>query len=117
MGSSRRSSAKCGRQVSSRYSRGSLTSTSSPMAQARPLTVGKSSAFVSRRTALSSCPGNPDRQMPKKALLLLPGLLNTRRVFEHQIEAISDVADCIVPELWQYDTVKAMADAALAAAP
>src|SRR5471032_929722 len=55
--------------------------------------------------------------MPRKTFVLLPGLLNTRRVFEHQIAALSDIADCIVPELWHYDTMGAMADAALAAAP
>ena len=49
--------------------------------------------------------------MPRKTLVLLPGLLNTRRVFEHQIAALSDIADCIVPELWHYDTMGAMADA------
>jgi pimeloyl-ACP methyl ester carboxylesterase len=55
--------------------------------------------------------------MPRTTLVLLPGLLNTRRVFEHQIAALSDIADCIVPELWHHDTMDAMAEAALAAAP
>ncbi len=55
--------------------------------------------------------------MSRPTLVLLPGLLNTRRVFEHQIEALSDVVDCIVPELWHHDTVGTMADAALALAP
>ena len=55
--------------------------------------------------------------MPKKTLVLLPGLLNTRRVFERQIEALSDIADCIVPELWHHDTIGAMAETALAVAP
>ena len=55
--------------------------------------------------------------MPKKTLVLLPGLLNTRRLFEQQIEALSDIADCIVPELWHHDTIGAMAEATLAAAP
>ena len=55
--------------------------------------------------------------MPKKTLVLLPGLLNTRRLFEQQIEALSEVADCIVPELWHYDALDAMAEAALALAP
>ena len=55
--------------------------------------------------------------MPRTTLVLLPGLLNTRRVFEHQIEALSDIADCIVPELWRHDTMGAMADATLAMAP
>jgi pimeloyl-ACP methyl ester carboxylesterase len=55
--------------------------------------------------------------MPRTTLVLLPGLLNTRRVFEPQIEALSDTADCVVPELWRYDTIGAMADATLALAP
>jgi len=55
--------------------------------------------------------------MPRTTLVLLPGLLNTRRVFEHQIEALSDVADCIVPELWHYESIGAMAEATLAIAP
>lgn len=50
-------------------------------------------------------------------LVLLPGLLNTRRVWEHQIEALADIADIAVPELWHHDSVGAMADAVLAAAP
>jgi pimeloyl-ACP methyl ester carboxylesterase len=55
--------------------------------------------------------------MPRTTLVLLPGLLNTRRLFEHQIEALSDIADCIVPELWHHDTMGAMAEATLAVAP
>jgi pimeloyl-ACP methyl ester carboxylesterase len=52
----------------------------------------------------------------KKTLLLLPGLLNTRRLFEHQIQSLSDIADCVVPELWHHDSMGAMAEAALALA-
>lgn len=55
--------------------------------------------------------------MPRTTLVLLPGLLNTRRLFEQQIEALSDTADCIVPELWHHDTMGAMAEATLALAP
>src|SRR4029450_4960666 len=55
--------------------------------------------------------------MPRPTLVLLPGLINTRRVFEQQIEALSDVADCIVPELWHHETIGAMAEATLALAP
>ena len=55
--------------------------------------------------------------MPSTPLVLLPGLLNTRRVYEHQIEALQDIADITIPELWQDDTIGAMADAVLAAAP
>jgi len=55
--------------------------------------------------------------MPRTTLVLLPGLLNTRRVFKHQIEALSDLADCVVPELWHHDTIGAMAEATLALAP
>jgi pimeloyl-ACP methyl ester carboxylesterase len=55
--------------------------------------------------------------MLRTTLVLLPGLLNTRRVFEQQIEALSDLADCVVPELWHHHTMGAMADATLAIAP
>jgi len=55
--------------------------------------------------------------MPSTPLVLLPGLLNTRRVYEHQVEALQDIADITIPELWQDDTIGAMADAVLAAAP
>jgi pimeloyl-ACP methyl ester carboxylesterase len=55
--------------------------------------------------------------MPRTTLVLLPGLLNTRRLFEQQIEALSDIADCIVPELWHHDSIGAMAQATLELAP
>jgi pimeloyl-ACP methyl ester carboxylesterase len=55
--------------------------------------------------------------MPKKTLVLLPGLLNTRRLFQHQIEGLSDLADCVVPELWHHDSLAGMAECILAAAP
>jgi len=50
-------------------------------------------------------------------LLLLPGLLNTRRLFEQQIADLAGVADVIVPELWHHDSIGAMAEAALKMAP
>lgn len=55
--------------------------------------------------------------MPKKTLVLLPGLLNTRRLFQHQIEALSDIADCVVPELWHHDSLAGMAENVLGAVP
>jgi pimeloyl-ACP methyl ester carboxylesterase len=55
--------------------------------------------------------------MPRTTLVLLPGLLNTGRVFEQQIEALSGIADCIVPELWHHDSVAAMAEATLELSP
>jgi pimeloyl-ACP methyl ester carboxylesterase len=55
--------------------------------------------------------------MPRSPLVLLPGLLNTRRVFDHQVEALADIASFTIPELWHYDTMAAMAEAALAIAP
>ena len=55
--------------------------------------------------------------MPLSTLVLLPGLLNTRRLFEHQIAALGDMADIVVPELYRHDSLGAMAEAALAAAP
>jgi len=50
-------------------------------------------------------------------LLLLPGLLNTRRLFEQQIADLAGAADVIVPELWHHDSIGAMAEAALKMAP
>ena len=55
--------------------------------------------------------------MPRSPLVLLPGLLNTRRVFDHQVEALADVASFTIPELWHHDTMAAMAEATLAVAP
>jgi pimeloyl-ACP methyl ester carboxylesterase len=63
-------------------------------------------------------PGNQIQiAMPRTKLVLLPGLLNTHRVFEHQIKALGDIADCIVPELWHHETMGELADAVLAQAP
>jgi len=55
--------------------------------------------------------------MARPTLVLLPGLLATRRVFAPQIEALADVVDFVVPELWHHDSMAAMAEAALAEAP
>jgi pimeloyl-ACP methyl ester carboxylesterase len=55
--------------------------------------------------------------MARQTLVLLPGLLNTRRVFERQIADLADIADSIVPELWHHDSIGAMAQATLDAAP
>ena len=55
--------------------------------------------------------------MARQTLVLLPGLLNTRRLFESQIADLADVADVVVPELWHHDTIGAMAQAVLDAAP
>lgn len=55
--------------------------------------------------------------MARPTLVLLPGLLNTRKVFEPVIAELGDAADVIVPELYAHDSMGAMADAALALAP
>jgi pimeloyl-ACP methyl ester carboxylesterase len=55
--------------------------------------------------------------MPRPTLVMLPGLLATRRVFQPQIDALSDIVDIVVPELWHHDSMAAMAEAALAMAP
>ncbi|MCW5735725.1 MAG: alpha/beta fold hydrolase [Enhydrobacter sp.] len=55
--------------------------------------------------------------MAGQTLVLLPGLLNTRRLYESQIADLADIADTIVPELWHHDSIGAMAQAALDAAP
>ncbi len=53
--------------------------------------------------------------MAKQTLVLLPGLLATRRVWQNQVDALSDLADITVPELYDYDSIGAMAEAVLAA--
>ncbi|WP_425069743.1 alpha/beta fold hydrolase [Reyranella sp.] len=55
--------------------------------------------------------------MSRSPLVLLPGLLNTHRVFAPQVEALADIADFTIPELWHHDTMAAMAEAVLASAP
>ncbi len=55
--------------------------------------------------------------MARPTLLMLPGLLNTRRLFERQIADLADIADVIVPELWHRDTMGAIAQDILDAAP
>jgi pimeloyl-ACP methyl ester carboxylesterase len=52
-----------------------------------------------------------------QSLLLLPGLLNTRRLWESQIADLADVAEVTVPELWHHASIGEMAEAALKAAP
>jgi len=53
----------------------------------------------------------------KPTLVLIPGLLNTRRLFAPQIEGLADLVDVVVPEIWRHDSMSAMANAILAAAP
>jgi pimeloyl-ACP methyl ester carboxylesterase len=55
--------------------------------------------------------------MARPTLVLLPGLLNTRRLYKRQIADLADLVDVIVPELWLYDSIGAMAQATLDAAP
>ena len=55
--------------------------------------------------------------MARPTLVLLPGLLNTRRLYDRQIAALADLVDVVVPELWHHDSIGAMAQAALDAAP
>lgn len=53
----------------------------------------------------------------KTPLLLLPGLLCTEALWQHQIKALKGVADCIVADLTQQETIGGMAAAALQKAP
>ena len=55
--------------------------------------------------------------MALPTLILLPGLLNTKRLYDHQVRDLADVADISVVELHGYDSLGAMAEAALAATP
>jgi pimeloyl-ACP methyl ester carboxylesterase len=52
-----------------------------------------------------------------QSLLLLPGLLNTHRLWKRQIADLDGTATVTVPELWHYDSISAMAQAALDCAP
>ena len=55
--------------------------------------------------------------MARPTLVLLPGLLNTRRVFEPLIAALGEAADVVVPELYHCESIEEMAEAALGLAP
>lgn len=50
-------------------------------------------------------------------LFLLPGLLCTGQLWRQQMEGLAGEAHCVVPDLTAHDTIAAMADAALGAAP
>jgi pimeloyl-ACP methyl ester carboxylesterase len=53
----------------------------------------------------------------KKNLVLVPGLLCTKALWEPQIAALADVADITVADHTRYDSMPAIARAILAAAP
>ena len=55
--------------------------------------------------------------MSRQTLVLLPGLLNTRRLWQRQIADLADLAEATVPELWHHESIGAMAEDALEAAP
>src|SRR5689334_16926902 len=57
------------------------------------------------------------RAMARPTLVLLPGLLNTRRLFDHQTRDLADLADVIVVELHRHNSLAAMAESVLTAAP
>jgi pimeloyl-ACP methyl ester carboxylesterase len=50
-------------------------------------------------------------------LLLLPGLLNDGALWQHQITALSDIADCVVGDLTRGDSLRALAEDALQGMP
>ncbi|MBF0394387.1 MAG: alpha/beta fold hydrolase [Alphaproteobacteria bacterium] len=50
-------------------------------------------------------------------LVLLPGLLNDARLWRHQVEALADIADPLVPDLTQDESLGALARRVLDAAP
>jgi pimeloyl-ACP methyl ester carboxylesterase len=53
----------------------------------------------------------------RKPLILLPGLLCDRVLWQHQIDHLGDIADMSVPDLARDDTVAAMAERVLGEAP
>lgn len=52
-----------------------------------------------------------------RTVVLLPGLLNDRRLWSHQIDALAPLAASVVADLTQDDTLAGMAERVLAAAP
>lgn len=50
-------------------------------------------------------------------MILLPGLLCDRALWQHQLDHLGDLADMSVPDLGRDDSVAAMAERVLAAAP
>lgn len=52
-----------------------------------------------------------------RTLVLLPGLLNDHRLWNHQIAAVAPLAESTVADLTQDDSLAAMAERVLAAAP
>jgi len=55
--------------------------------------------------------------MSKIPLVLLPGLLCDQALWQKQIDALSDIADCHVADLTRHDTLAGMAEHVLASAP
>ena len=53
----------------------------------------------------------------RPTLILLPGLLCDDALWRHQIDHLGMVAEIVVPDLTSQDSIPAMADAVLAAAP
>ncbi len=54
--------------------------------------------------------------MSRPQLLLLPGLLNDAELWRDQIAGLSDIADCVVPDITQHATLRELAQAVLAVA-
>ncbi|WP_305806346.1 alpha/beta fold hydrolase [Stenotrophomonas sp. YIM B06876] len=59
----------------------------------------------------------PDPGASRIPLLLLPGLLNDATLWRHQIAGLADIADCRVGDLTGHDSLRAVTQAVLAAAP
>jgi pimeloyl-ACP methyl ester carboxylesterase len=53
------------------------------------------------------------RAAKRQTLVLLPGLLCDGTVWEHQIQSLSDTADCVVADYGACDSIEAMAEAVL----
>src|SRR5689334_5446110 len=72
---------------------------------------GQKSSWPTRAGSRKRC------AVSRVPLLLLPGLLCDDRLWRDQAEVLADLAEPIVADLTQDDSVDAMADRALAAAP
>jgi pimeloyl-ACP methyl ester carboxylesterase len=59
----------------------------------------------------------PERDMAKPNLLLIPGLLCDRRLWQAQVEGLRHSAECVVADVTGADTIAGLAAAAIAAMP
>ena len=51
------------------------------------------------------------------SLLLIPGVMDTSRLYDHQVKHLSDVAQLVVADVTKQSSISEMAESVLSAAP